>query len=369
MSLMSRFPGSFFQGPSTPDPNEQIQPVFHLQVPEHDELLDVIDTLRSQGINQYIDLPQLIVCGDQSAGKSSVLEAISGGLKFPTNDSLCTRFGIELLLRRNPMSHITITIIPDHSRSKQEQAILASFEPPTTSLNNFSEIVDAAAIAMGVDGRGKCFSKDILKVELSGPTQPHLTLIDLPGLYHAGNEHQSTEDAANIHQLVRDYMKRDRSIILAVVSAKNDYSNQIITKYAREEDPLGDRTLGIITKPDTLDVNSSMQKAYQDLVLKDNGIFKLGWHVLRNRSYDVRDSSTMERDEVEELFFQREDWKAMPRGKLGVKTLRAKLSKILLSHISMVLPQLLHDVENGISNCDQQLQKLGQSRNTVASQR
>lgn len=79
-------------------------PVVSLQSKDHEELLNIIDKLRSQGISRYIDLPQLIVCGDQSSGKSSVLEAVSG-LRFPTKDNLCTRFATELILRRVSISH------------------------------------------------------------------------------------------------------------------------------------------------------------------------------------------------------------------------------------------------------------------------
>ncbi|KAJ9607880.1 hypothetical protein H2200_007959 [Cladophialophora chaetospira] len=366
---MSRFPGSFIQDSPPLEPAAQNQPEIHLQIPEHDELLDVVDTLRSQGISRYVDLPQLVVCGDQSAGKSSVLEAISGGLRFPTKDTLCTRFAIELVLRRSPQSRIDITIIPSAERTKDEKAKLEKFESPTTSLGEFPIIIDAAAKAMGLGDARKPFSKDTLRVEMSGPAQPHLTLIDLPGLYHAGSEQQSKEDAAAIHELVQTYMRKERSIILAVVSAKNDYNNQIVTEYARVEDRFGDRTLGIITKPDTLDHDSSMEKAYKDLVRKDGGTLKLGWHMLRNRGYDTRDCSTEERDQAEESFFQQESWAMLPKDRVGITSLRIRLSKILLRHISQVLPQLLHDVETGISNCEQGLSRLGRSRETVPLQR
>src|SRR5437764_9960847 len=71
-----------------------------LQSKDHRDLLDIIDKLRSKGISRYVDLPEIIVYGDQSAGKSSVLEAISG-MAFPTKDNLCTRFATELVLRRD----------------------------------------------------------------------------------------------------------------------------------------------------------------------------------------------------------------------------------------------------------------------------
>jgi GTPase SAR1 family protein len=65
-------------------------PVESLQSENHKFLLDTIDRLRSQGVSHYVALPQIVVCGDQSCGKSSVLQAISG-LPFPIKDTLCTR--------------------------------------------------------------------------------------------------------------------------------------------------------------------------------------------------------------------------------------------------------------------------------------
>ena len=220
-----------------------------LQSKDHEELLNIIDDLRSQGISRYIDLPQLVVCGDQSSGKSSVLEAISG-LQFPTKDNLCTRFATELILRRGGDEKAEVTIIPDASRPDEEKADLLAFRPATFSLQtDFATTIEQAEKVMGIDKGGRTFGRDILRVELSGPKQPHLTLVDLPGLFHAGNKLQSTSDAKAVKQLVQSYMKKSRSIILAVISAKNDYANQIVTTYAREFDPEGERTLGIITKP------------------------------------------------------------------------------------------------------------------------
>src|ERR1700709_2516827 len=66
------------------------------------QLLDIIDKLRDHGISANVDLPlpQIIVCGMQSSGKSSVLEAISGR-SFPKGDGLCTTFATKLALRRS----------------------------------------------------------------------------------------------------------------------------------------------------------------------------------------------------------------------------------------------------------------------------
>src|SRR2546429_6639060 len=107
-----------------------------LQSKDHSELLDVIDLLRSQGVSHYVPIPQIIVCGDQSAGKSSVLEALSG-VQFPTKDTFCTRCAIELILRRGPEKPITVSITPGKDRSDKERVELSSFKVPGARIEDF----------------------------------------------------------------------------------------------------------------------------------------------------------------------------------------------------------------------------------------
>ena len=139
-----------------------------LQSKDHGQLLDVIDLLRSQGISHYVPLPQLIVCGDQSSGKSSVLEAVSG-VRFPTKDNLCTRFATELILRRGSTTSATVAIMPGSERSEDERKKLLGFKPPTVQLDEFPSLVDAAKKAMGLNSDTDAFSDDVLRVEISGP--------------------------------------------------------------------------------------------------------------------------------------------------------------------------------------------------------
>lgn len=345
------------------------QPQVHLQTREHEELLTVIDTLRSQGTTNYIDLPQLVVCGDQSAGKSSVLEAISGGVRFPAKEETCTRFATELVLRRDSKPKANISIVPDVERPQAEKDALIGFQAPSTSLDLLPTIMEAAAEAMGIDNEHKSFSKDILRVELCGPTQPHLSLVDLPGITHAPGKHQSPSEVKAVQDLVQSYMEKPRSIILAVVSAQNDLNNQIITTYAKTADPEGARTLGIVTKPDTLYDGSDKQKVYLELAEESTSTFKLGWHYLRNRDYTTKDSTAIERDEAEQEFFQRVEWSSVPRSMVGISALRLRLSNVLVSCISQELPRLVRDVRTGITECQEQLKKLGPARRTLDEQR
>ena len=109
---------------------------------------------------------------------------------------------------------------------------------------------------------------------------------------------QSDDDAKAVTSLVLSYMRKTRSIVLAVVSAKNDFANQIVTKYAREIDPDDLRTLEIITKPDTLHVGSESEQSFIKLAENKDVQFHHGWHVVRNHDYDTRHYSIQERDEA-----------------------------------------------------------------------
>ncbi|TKA23456.1 hypothetical protein B0A50_07483 [Salinomyces thailandicus] len=113
-------------------------------------------------------------------------------------------------------------------------------------------------MGLGDDGSGtsRAFSRDVLSIEIAGPGRPHLTLVDLPDLIHSENKMQSKEDVELIRGLVDDCIKEKRTIIMAVVSAKNDYTNQIILNKCRDVGPKGRRTIGIITKPDFLEPGS-----------------------------------------------------------------------------------------------------------------
>ncbi|KAI1453715.1 P-loop containing nucleoside triphosphate hydrolase protein [Annulohypoxylon moriforme] len=344
-----------------------------LQSKDHKTLMDVIDKLRSKGINRYVNLPQIVVCGDQSSGKSSVLQAISG-MSFPTQDNLCTRFATELILRHtgeNAEEKCHVSIIPGVDRSDQEKARLEEFQySEIPDSNNIGVLVDKAKEVMGVGAdRGRTFCKDVLRIELSGPTQPHLTIVDLPGLFRAGNKDQSSEDAKIVKSLVLSYMKNPRSIILAVVSAQSNFALQEVTQLAREIDVRGTRTLGLITKPDTLDVGSASERDYFNLVQNRDVKFRLGWHVIRNRDFKSRNATNEERDQAESEFFDQGVWAGLPRSQKGVASLRTRLSEVLKDQILDQLPDVLEEIQRGLEECSSRLEKLGKARGSLVEQR
>jgi hypothetical protein len=119
-----------------------------LQTDEQRRILDTVAQVRKCGLESVLSLPQLVVCGDQSAGKSSVLEALTE-IPFPRNDNLCTRFATEIILRRAPNDSLTIKIIPDSQRPTDEQTSLKGFEESITDFDELPEIMGMAMDIMG----------------------------------------------------------------------------------------------------------------------------------------------------------------------------------------------------------------------------
>ena len=98
------------------------------------------------------------------------------------------------------------------------------------------------------------FSDDVLKIEICGPKQQHLSVIDVPGIFHNTTAGVTTDaDMEVVRNMVNKYMKNPRSVILAVIPANVDIATQEILKMAKECDPKGQRTLGVLTKPDLVD--------------------------------------------------------------------------------------------------------------------
>lgn len=339
-----------------------------LRSKEHRALFDIIDRLRSHGIGEVIDLPEIIVCGDQSAGKSSVLEAISGH-PFQTKDGVCTRFVTELVLRREPKHKFKVSISPGPERAPKDAERLRAFSDTIRPMQRLDEVVDAAKQAMGLSDF-KRFSNDVLRVEICGPDQAHLTMVDLPGIFRAGSSEQSVEDVKTVSSMVHKAMKRPRSIILAVVSANNEFNNQEITELARKLDSSRTRTLGLITKPDKLDEGTHSEEFYIKLARNEEVHLELGWHVLRNRgSNETSDNSAETRDNIEKLFFSKGAWLSVDHSLLGVAALRRRLSEVLGVSILTNLPALRGDVLSNIHKCEDTLAKLGDPRSSPAEQR
>ena len=311
------------------------------------------------------------MCGDQSAGKSSVLEALTE-IPFPRNDNLCTRYATEIILRRAATNSLTIKVIPDTKRPAAEQTLIKAFNESITDFTELSRIMSKATDLMGLDSalksgtllKARAFAKDILSIEIEGPSRPQLTLVDIPGLIQTETKGVTKADVDMVTEITDQYISQPRTICLAVVSAANDYANQGILTKVRKVDPDGERTLGIITKPDRLPSGSGSEAAYLALASNKDIFFKLGWHVIKNRSFEEGDASFEERNASEATYFSKSNFKSLPPDCVGIDPLRLRLSALLFEHVKKELPKLREDLEEALSDTKVQLDKMGNRRTT-----
>ncbi|KAI0018768.1 P-loop containing nucleoside triphosphate hydrolase protein [Xylariomycetidae sp. FL0641] len=322
-----------------------------LQSKEYRSIMDLGDNLRQEGVGRHVNAPLIVVVGDQSSGKSSTLQRLSG-MSFPVNAGIGTRFATELILRhalKGEKETCRVSIHPQDPSSGSPR-LLGDWEGSDIHIGSWIKNVQ-----MGVELDEVGFSSDVLRIELTGYNQPDLTVVDLPGLFRSGDKVQSAEGAKLVQALVRSYIKNPRSIILAVVSAQIPSVLQEVTELTRAVDPEGQRTLGLITKPDTL--------RNQDVK------FRLGWHVVRNPDSDFEPIVREKQDRIESEFFARGIWSVLPQRNKGIATLQTRLSEVLGNHILGELPGLLKDIEKEMGRCSERLTKLGSPRSTSREQR
>ncbi|KAI7225946.1 hypothetical protein KC330_g8984 [Hortaea werneckii] len=281
------------------------------------ERLEQIAKLRSCGIGEHVDLPQLIVCGDQSAGKSSVLEGITG-LPFPKKDGLCTNFATEIMLIPDEGGMtMQARMIPSVARSGRPREELMAYERSLDDLGDLPHVITEAGTLMGLRGFGRTqraeFAAGVLRITISGPTRLNLTVIDLHGLISATNAEQGKDDMRMVHELVDSYVQNPRAIILAVVQASNDIANQSIIQKSKRFDQTGGRTVGIITKADLVIIGTEGRVAALSKN-QDEMRLKLG---------------------NEENFFARSHWNQyqLRKERLGASNLRGFSQQLLDDHI------------------------------------
>jgi GTPase SAR1 family protein len=337
-----------------------------LQSDEQRLVLDTVAQVRKCGLESILALPQLVVCGDQSAGKSSVLEALTE-IPFPRNDELCTRFATEIIMRRATVDSLTIKVIPDEERPSSEKESIQTFTETIKDFDELPTIMDRAMAVMGIGPSGpqsSAFARDVLSVEIEGPSRPQLTFVDLPGLIQNETKGVTKADVELVQEITDRYISQSRTIILAVVSATNDYANQGILTKARKVDPDGERTLGIITKPDRLPAGSGSESAYINLARNEDIFFKLGWHVIKNRSFEEGNSSFEERNASEASYFRHSNFKCLQKGTVGIDSLRERLSRLLFEHVKQELPKLHSDLNKALDDSKQGLSMLGNRRSS-----
>ncbi|KAL7942498.1 P-loop containing nucleoside triphosphate hydrolase protein [Trichoderma barbatum] len=332
-------------------------------------LLDLIDRLQFAQLDN-VKLPQIVVVGDQSAGKSSVLEALSG-TPFPRDAGACTRFATEIRLRRAKETNLKVSIIPDKNRPYNEQARLLQYGGDVGIDTPFDAMMrEATELIAPRNMPGRFAARDILVVEKTGPEMPMLSLVDLPGLVRVANRDQSEADIQTIEMLSDRYMKSSRTIILAVIGGNNDYVQAPILKKARHFDPSGSRTIGVLTKPDMTEGIGLEDKFIELVTNKDReNNFKLGWYILLNPGPGEYWSSVEERSRREADFFTKGKWAALPPHMWGIEALRQKLSSQLQRHVGKHVKSLRRQIQQALEQCEAELKAMGSGKDTIEEMR
>ncbi|KAI0440040.1 P-loop containing nucleoside triphosphate hydrolase protein [Xylaria telfairii] len=331
--------------------------------PGRNNVLDVIGRLYPLGLACHLDMPSIIVCGDRSIGKSAILSAITG-IPCPMNESQCSPLVFELALRRNETVSMSAEILPGSCRSGAERRALRAFCQYANDLDIGSTLKEAEEV-IRLHMTGRLFCGDILRIEVAGPAQPHLTLIDMPGLFPTESDDQFEQDAKCVEDTMLEYMKCQKATIIAVVSAEKDFALQRVIANARTFDPQGARTLGVIIKPGTPDVGSDNERFYAELAQNNYVYLQLGWLVLCSRFHGTVASHGW----VEADFITRGVWRSLDPSRYGIKALRTCVDGILYDEIVDKLPVILKEAEAVRKDYEQRLLQLGPSRDTVEQKR
>jgi Dynamin family/Dynamin central region len=331
-------------------------------------LLDLIDDIQAAQI-QTNNLPQIAVVGDQSSGKSSALETITG-VPFPRASGACTKYATEIRLRRSVTPGFKVSILPDSSRTAASQAKLRNFGETIGSETSFEQLFHLAKEAITAEST-KWASDDKLIVEKSGPEQPLLTLVDLPGIISIANENQSLEDKAAIESLTDRYMSNPSTLILAVVGASTDYAVAAkILEKTRQHDREGSRTIGVLTKPD-LAHRDGHTEGYLRLVTNNDRVNRLalGWNVLLNPPNNVSWPTVPIREQKEREFFSQDGWNTLDPSMCGASHLRSKLSVQLERQIATHLPALREELSQRLGEMLKSQAGLGKGYDSVPAMR
>ncbi|KAI0098347.1 putative dynamin GTPase [Hypoxylon sp. NC0597] len=333
-----------------------------------EHILNQINKIHKNDVGDAFRLPQIVACGDQSSGKSSVLARLTG-IPLPQRDGLCTRFPVEIIIRHaNTPLAICADVKPHHSRSPYAQSKIKEIcHWIVGDLSQLSEIFDTTARTIrsygyGEFDAGKAFVADVLRIEVRGPTGLHINIVDLPGLISSTNAKQTQDDARFAQQLVESYIASSRSLILAVIPAPSDIDNQQILSLARKYDPEGHRTLGIITKSDLID-QEIQDRIY--IVASNNGRFKLqpGYFLLKNPHHlvlaDRLDAEVFTQAETD--FFSSWFWSKyeFDWNRVGIENLKGFLQGRIQSYYERHIPRVREEIERKMTKSQNELKALG----------
>ncbi|KAF4075106.1 hypothetical protein AMELA_G00230830 [Ameiurus melas] len=332
--MMESEQGSYENIAYAGEKSKPMEGVFHRHLEERVRpYIDLIDSLRMSGIEEDLALPTIAVIGDQSSGKSSVLEALSG-VSLPRGSGIVTRCPLELKLRKIKCGVQWKAVI-----SYKEQFI--EFDDPSL----VEGYVEAAQNELAGEGVGIC--DELITLEIMAPDVCDLTLIDLPGIARVPVKGQPEDIGHQIKNLIQKYIEKDQTINLVVVPCNVDIATTEALKMAQEVDPEGKRTLAILTKPDLIDRGT--EKNILDIVRNQVIPLSKGYVIVKCRGQkQINDKISLpEATRVEREFFRRHEFFSclLYEEKATIQCLATKLTQDLVDHIKVSLPLISEEIK------------------------
>ena len=323
-----------------------------------DQLIPVLnnlqDLLAPVGMHVAFDLPQLVVVGSQSVGKSSVLESLVGRDFLPRGTGIVTRRPLILQLRNTPnVGDVSLT---SEGRGKE----WGEFQHiPGKKFEDFDHIrLEIIAETERLCGKNSGISNVPISLKIFSPHVIDLTLVDLPGITKIPVGDQPSDIELRVRELIVQYISKPNCLILAVTAANTDIANSDSLKLAREFDLDGSRTIGILTKMDAMDEGTDCLDILQGKVYP----LKLGFVgvVCRNQKDIVGKKSIRESLKSEEKFFRSHLIYKSVANQCGTLYMARLLHRVLMYHIRDCLPQLRIRVSDLMGEYEHELAGLGE---------
>ncbi|RYH16363.1 hypothetical protein EON65_30215 [archaeon] len=292
-------------------------------------------------------MPQICVMGDQSSGKSSVLEALSG-IPFPRGSGLVTRCPIRMVMKRARVGEPWCATVSTSNNSAKRVA---------NGVADLSVLIDRTM--QEICAGANTFSTESVIVELVSPDACDLTVVDLPGIIRTVTAGQNPTVIEQVNRLIKTFLLDPRTIILAVIPANQDIATIDILDRAHTVDPSGERTIGVLTKVDLVGPGSE-----EEVLSVVNNVRKplhLGYVMVKNRSQrEIMDNVTTQKaKELEKNFFQNHPvFKKCAPEQYGVNMLSKKLTSILVSRIKHQMLPMKNAVERLLSDVRAEIRQL-----------
>ncbi|XP_017971816.1 PREDICTED: dynamin-related protein 1C [Theobroma cacao] len=295
-----------------------------------------------EGLSLWEALPSVAVVGGQSSGKSSVLESVVGRDFLPRGSGIVTRRPLVLQLHK--------------TESGGEYAEF--LHAPKKRFTDFAAVrKEIADETDRITGKTKQISNIPIHLSIYSPHVVNLTLIDLPGLTKVAVEGQPDSIVEDIENMVRSYVEKPNCIILAISPANQDIATSDAIKLAREVDPTGERTFGVLTKLDLMDKGTNAADVLEGRAYR----LQHPWVGIVNRSQaDINKNVDMivARRKEREYFETSPDY-----GHLASKMGSEYLAKLLSKHLELVIrqriPSIIALINKTIDELNAELDRIG----------